>query len=185
MAKTVNEVLAEITPAEKDGKKSLGRFSKKNFNALMRAMANDPEFTVKVANVKKGELESLEDVMVSKNFRKCIQKILEEAGVDKSESVKVMGDEFEFPSLDGMYEFFAAALYTYMEAGNQFDLMPTEDFKGSLYLKDVEASVTEKEAKLPQTGESLGIFRTEKKAHKVLAAKSSCPSWLKNRKKVD
>ena len=40
------------------------------------------------------------------------------------------------------------------------------------------------EAFSPKDRSSLGIYKTTKKAHKELAVKSSCPSFLKNRIKV-
>lgn len=186
MSKTVAEVLQEISPAEKeDGTRVRGRFSKKNFNTLMKAMLNDPDFTVKVANVKKGEITDVEEIMVSKNFRKWVQKLMEEAGFDKSESIKVLDKDFVFPNVDGLYEFFAAALYEYISAGNQFDLMTTEDFKGSIYMKDVKETVVTKDAKDVRTGNYLGKFETTKKKHRELGVNSGCPDWLKSRRKVD
>lgn len=185
MSKTVAEVLQEISPAVKeDGTRPKGRFSKKNFNTLMKAMLNDPEFTVKVADIKKGEVANVEEIMVTKNFRKWVQRTLEEAGFDRSESVRVLDKEFSFPNVDGLYEFFAAALYEYINAGNQFDLLTTDDFRGSVYLKEVPETVTTKSAKNVQTGEDLGVFETTKKKHRELAVKSGCPDWLKSRKKV-
>ena len=47
---TVEEALATMQAKKNSkGKKVLNRFSKKNFNTLMVAMANDVDFTEKVA----------------------------------------------------------------------------------------------------------------------------------------
>ena len=63
----VDEVLAEISAKEKeDGKFQYNRFSKKNFNKLLKAVLNDTKFKTTVAHVKKGELESVEEIEVSK-----------------------------------------------------------------------------------------------------------------------
>jgi hypothetical protein len=46
---TVEEALASMESKEgKNGNIVINRFNKKNFNTLMTAMANDPEFTTKV-----------------------------------------------------------------------------------------------------------------------------------------
>lgn len=182
---TVTEALETMrAKADAKGKKTINRFNKKNFNLLMTAMANDLEFKTKVAKVKKGELDSLEEIMVTKDFRKWCKKLVEKMGVDKTESEKVLTSEFTIPDMEGMYEFFVTALYEYLNAGNQFELLPKEDFKGLIYLKDVDEKTTVSPAYSPQDRTYLGTFETTKKKHKEVAAKSSCPSFLSSRKKV-
>ena len=184
---TVEEALASMKAKEgKNGKPVINRFNKKNFNMLMTAMANDPDFTTKVVKVKGGEIDSFEDVMVTKGFREFCKKIVEKAGVDKKESNIVLTSDFEFSQsdLNGLYEFFASAVYQYMSAGNQFDFLPTEDFKGSVSLKRVDEVTKTAEAFSPKDRSSLGVYKTTKKAHNELAVKSSCPSFLKSRVKV-
>ena len=184
---SVEEALASMTAKEgKNGNPVINRFNKKNFTSLMTAMANDPEFTAKVVKVKNNEIDSVEEVMVSKGFREFCRKIVEKAGVDKKESAIVLTPAFEFSNsdLNGLYEFFAEAVYEYMAAGNQFDFLPTEDFKGSISLKNVAEVTKTAEAFSPKDRSSLGTYKTTKKAHKELAVKSSCPSFLKSRIKV-
>lgn len=183
---TVQEALNSMSAKEgKNGKVTLNRFNKKNFGILMTALANDVDFTSKVAKVKAGELDTVEDVLVTKGFRKWCKNLVEKAGVDKAESERVMSADFQIDNMDGLYEFFASALYQYIEAGNQFDFLPTEDFKGSLYLKSVDEKTTVADVKSPQDGSYIGTFETTKKKHKELAVKSGCPAFLKNRKKVE
>ena len=185
--KTVEEAIASMQAKEgKNGKPVINRFNKKNFTSLMTAMANDPDFTAKVVKVKNDEISSIEDVMVSQGFREFCKKVVEKAGVDKKESAVVLTSSFEFSEADlsGLYEFFADAVYEYMAAGNQFDFLPTEDFKGSISLKNVDEVTKTSEAFSPKDRSSLGVYQTTKKAHKELAVKSSCPSFLKNRIKV-
>ena len=189
MAKTmtVEEALSSMKAKEgKDGKPVVNRFNKKNFTTLMTAMANDPDFTAKVVKVKNNEIDSVENVMVSQGFREFCKKVVEKAGVDKKESAVVLSPSFEFSNsdLNGLYEFFADAVYEYMAVGNQFDFLPTEDFKGSISLKNVAEVSKTAEAFSPKDRSSLGVYTTVKKAHKELAVKSSCPSFLKNRIKV-
>lgn len=182
---SVEDVLKEMSATKKDnGKFNYNRFNKKNFEKLMKAMLNDPDFTTEVAHAKKGELDSVDEIKVTENFRKFCKKIIEKCGVDKSESGRILTQDFVFDSVEGLYEFFATAMYLYIEQGNRFDLLPKKDFKGSIALKDVAKSTKTTSAHSPQTREYLGDFETVKDAHKVLVVKSSCPSYLKSRRKV-
>ena len=187
MAKVVSvkEVLETMAAAKKEnGQFEYNRFNKKNFESLMKAMLNDPKFETEVAKIKKGELDTVEKIEVSQGFRKFCKRIIEKSGVDKKESERILTDEFVFENVDGLYEFFATALYLYIENGNRFDLIPKKDFKGSIALKNVKETSKTAEAFSPQTRESLGKFKTTKKAHKELVVKSSCPSYLKKREKA-
>lgn len=183
---TVDQVLAEISANRKEnGELQLNRFNKKDFNKLMKAMLNDPEFTTEVAVVKKNNLDSIEKIEVSKSFRAFIKKLVEKMGIDKTESEKVLSPDFTIDNVDGLYEFFATAMYTYIESGNKFDLLPKKDFKGSIAIKEVKKQSKTAAAYSPQTREFLGDYETTKEAHKELIVKSSCPSYLKSRKKVN
>jgi len=181
MSMTVNEALQTMT--NENGK---NRFNKKNFTALMTALANDQEFVTRVAKVRNSEIDVIEKVAVSKGFREFCKKILEKGGVDKNESVIALSDSFEFTNADlsGLYEFIETAIYEYMNSGNTFEFLPREDFKGSISIKDVPEKTTVAEAFSPKDRTSLGTYETTKKKHKELVAKSTCPAWLKDRKKV-
>lgn len=162
-----------------------GRFNKKSFIRLMKAMANDTTFTQKVVKVKNSEVSEVNEIMVSNEFRKFIQKILEAAGVDKNESIRCLSEDFAINSVDGLYEFFATCLYKYIEAGNSFDLLPVNGFKGSIGLKHVGETEKTADAFSPKDRSYIGTFTTTKGAHNVLTVKSGCPSYLKSRKKVE
>lgn len=186
---TVDEVLAEIsakTKIGKDGKEKTiyNRFNKRNYQALLKAMLNDPDLKTVTVKLKEGEVDTTEEIMVTKEFREFIRKILVKAGVDVNDSNAVLSRDFTIDNVDGLYEFFATSMYLYMNSGNRFDLIPTEDFKGSLFIENVPESTKVAEAKNPKTRESLGTFETTKKAHKRLGVKSSCPSWLTSRRVV-
>ena len=180
MTETVGLVLDEI----KQKGNTPNRFSKKAFNKLMKAMLNDPSFTEAIAVSSGDELVKVEQIAVSDGFRKFLKKVLEKAGMDKKDSEVVLGKDFYIDNVDGLYEFFAAAMYEYMNAGNKFDLLPKEDFKGSLYLQTVEASTKVSEVKNPQTKESLGTYEFSYQQHKTLKASSPCPKYLKTKKKL-
>ena len=166
------------------GNKAVNRFSKRNFNMLMLAMLNDLDFQSKVTKRTNGTDVSYETVMVTKGFRKWCKHLLERAGFDKTEASMVLTDKFVIDSVEGLYDFFCTAIYTYMEAGNQFNMPPKEGFQGGIYLKDIPAKKKSFKARNPKDGSSLGMFETEEKPHKVLKAKSVCPSYLKTRKKI-
>ena len=151
----------------------------------MKAMANDTTFTQKVVKVKNGSVSEVVDVMVSNEFRKFIQRILESAGVDKKESMRCLSEDFAITNVDGLYEFFATCLFKYMEAGYSFDLLPVEGFKGSISIKNVPEQVKISDAFSPKDRSYIGTFKTTKGAHKQLVVKSSCPSYLKTREKVE
>lgn len=162
-----------------------GRFNKKSFNRLMKAMVNDTTFTHKVVKVKNGEVTEVVDVMVSNEFRKFVQKILEAAGIDKKESLRCLSEDFAITNVDGLYEFFATCLYKYMEAGNGFDFLPVDGFKGSIGLKHVAETTKTADAFSPKDRSYIGTFTTIKGAHNELTVKSGCPSYLKTRTKVE
>lgn len=182
---SVQEVLAEIEAKRNEkGKIVLNRFNKQKFEKLLKAMFNDSKFATKVAKVSKGQLESVEEIEVSQGFRKFCKKVCEKAGIDKAESEKLLSADFTIDNAEGIYEFFATAMYLYMEKGNKFDLLAKEDFKGSVYIRDVAGKEGEwKDTFHPRTREPLGKSKVSTKNHKVLGIKSSCPSFLKDRAK--
>ena len=183
---TVAEVLKDISaPRKDDNTFQYKKFNKKSFNKLMTAIANDVEFTTEVVSSSKGEIKSKEELKVTEGFRKWVQKVIETAGIDPKESAFVLSNDFQFKDCDGLYEFFATVVWEFLNSGNKFSFIDKEDFNGSLYIKEVpETTVVKKDAKNPITGEILGDFETNTKAHKTLAVKSTCPKWLKSRIKI-
>ena len=185
MAKKTNMSVAEvidmlnIKPTD-TGKQLAGKFSKESFNLLLTAMFNDPNFTTKKAIMKSGELAEVAEIAVTKDFRKFCKRLLEKFGVDSAESERVMGSDFTIDNADGLYEFFATAIYEYCKTGHKFDLIPKEDFRGSLMIKHKPKVSKTVEVFQPKTRESLGIFTIEKDEYDALAVKSPCP---KNKKK--
>lgn len=182
--RSVEDVKKDITVTPNvNGKTVLAKYSKDKFNALMRAIINDPNYTTEKAVVKNGELVSIEKIAVSQGFRKFIKHALEQYGVDSAESEKVLSGDFTVDNADGLYDFFATALYEYIESGNKFDLIPKEDFKGSICLKDRPETTKVVDTYQPKTREHLGTYEVTKKKHKVLSVKSSCPKYLRKRMK--
>lgn len=182
---SVKDVLKEMSASHKEnGKFNYNRFNKKNFEKLMKAMLNDPKFETEVARAKKGQLDTVDKIQVTQGFRKFCKRVIEKSGIDKKESERILTDEFLFDNVDGLYEFFATAIYLYIENGNRFDLIPKKDFKGSIAIKEIKKTTKTAAAHSPQTREYLGDYEITKDDHKVLIVKSSCPSYLKHRRKV-
>ena len=189
---TVEEVLKEIQAKKKMDKKGVekwvyNRFNKKNYNSLLKAMLNDPSLKMVTTKLKEQGATSEEEIMVTKEFREFLKKILIKAGVDANDANAVMSEEFVIDNVDGLYEFFATSMWLYMNAGNKFDMIPTNDFKGSLYIETVpetKKTYDARDPKKPKGENYIGTFETTKKSHKKLNAKSSCPSWLVSRKQV-
>ena len=183
---TVEEALKSMAgKTNKKGDITPNRFSRKYFNQLMEAMLNDIDFKHKVAKVSGDTLVGYDEIMVTRDFRRFCKKLVEKCGVDKIESEKIMTPEFTIDDVDGLYEFFAVALYKYMEAGNRFDLIPTVDFEGSITIKEVPESIRVADAFSPQDRKYLGTYETKKGKHKEIVAKAKTPKYLRSRKKVD
>lgn len=179
MAKNFYEVLDEIK--ERAQASSVKSFSKSDFEKLVRAFVNTPDYECEVVKTKEGEMVK-STVNPVANFRSMIRTILKDFGVDKDEAEKVMTD-YEIRTCD-MYEFISELIYKYMEAGKKFDFITKEDFSGSMSLKFVEEEekeFTEIRRKDADPNVPLKKFTQRKKAHKVLEKKSKCPSWLKER----
>jgi len=162
----------------------MARFNKEEFNKNIKDILNNPDYSIGVVKISKAKEEgyTVSEVAVSKNFRKFCKKLLEQFGVDKFESEKVMTSDFQFTNVDGLYEFICTCIYKYIDEGNKFDFVPRMGFKGSLELVNVEAK--EKTSKLKDADGNINIYQTFMKPHKKLKASSSCPSYLKEKKKL-
>lgn len=183
MSKYNSEVEEYLNSIGTDNKTN--RFSKKKFNDLLTALSNDLSCSVEQVKIKDGQIATIEEIMVTKEFRKWCRKLLEKAGIDKIESKRILTEDIKFDSMDGLYEFFSAAMYIYMEKGNRFDFISNTEFKGSLELKDKEESITTSDTFKPgPVKEFIGVYETTKPKHKSLSAKSSCPSYLKKKRLV-
>lgn len=182
--KSVEEALDDMRGRiGKNGEILPNRFNKKKFNYLMVAMMNDPNFKEKVAVIHKDDHE-IEEIMVTKEFRKWCKYLVEKAGMDSIESERIMSDDFKIDKIDGLYEFFVAAIYEFMKMGNRFDLLPQEDFKASLELVKVPEQKKKRKAKNPITGEDLGEYETHTMEHTELRVKSKAPKWLSKKRRI-
>ena len=186
MKQSLEEVIDEIKAERKDnGKLKYKQFTRKNFEKVCRAIANDPDFKTQAATyvASQGEL-SVDDIAVSAPFRAWLKKILESFGIDKTESELVMGDDFEVPAMDWAYNFFATVLWEFISSGNKFQMIPKEDFAGKLFIKELDEKVSVTKTKNIQTGEYLGDIETTSKKRRALGVDASCPEYLKVRRKL-
>lgn len=174
----VKDVLMEIRSKSEE---SPNRFSKKSFKKLLKAMANDDDFGELIAQVKGGEYVGDEIIYPSKELRKWCRKMVEKAGVDKSESGKVLEKDFVIDDVDGLYEYFASVLYEFMAAGNKFSTIPKRDLKGDIYIKSVEEKTKTIKCRNPKTGEEMDPFQQRVEKHRALGVSSPAPDYLKHR----
>lgn len=177
MAKSISEVFQEIKDSvavSKSGK-PLRYYSRSDFDKLAKAYFNTPDYEIEAVSMKDGKPEK-KKLKPVKEFRTFIRKVLIDFGVDKQEADRVI-DNYEFRSVEGVYEL-CSELVSMFASAKKFDFIKKDDFTGSIYIKDVEPTVTthrDLQTKKP--------FKVSKKAHKVLVKKSSTPSWLKKRVK--
>lgn len=149
----------------------------------MRAMLNDPDFVETSVKYYHQNLQPV-DLSVSKDFRKFIKRVLEKLGVDSSEAKRILEPEFKFDNVNGLYEFFASAVYEYMEVGNKFDLIPKEDFRATIYMDTEKKKKKKYKARDPISGTYLGEVEVETEEHKRLKVSSPAPKWMTKRKKI-
>ncbi|WP_304576658.1 hypothetical protein [Romboutsia ilealis] len=173
MAKTFNEVFEEIRTEIETGKKKRG-FSRTDFNKLATAFLNNTEYTSVKAKTKNGALVE-EEIMPVKAFRKMLEVILKDFGVDKQEAARVL-DNYEIKKADCMYELCSELIYEYMNAGKKFDFIAKPDWNTTLWI-DEEAPSTKKH-KIPKTDKYVEV---KKEKHRVTKRKSKCPNWLKSK----
>lgn len=177
--KTFDEVFNEIksnVSVSKSGKVKK-TFSITDYNKLLKAFMNSPEYSMEVAGTKNGEMVT-KTVYPVKDFRKFIEKVLADFGVDAQERKKIES-EYEFGNPEAFYYFMSEFLMAYMSAGKKFDFPTKEDFSGSISLKTIDEAVgTYKPIGKNSDGKP---FKIKTKAHMVLEKKSKAPKWLKEK----
>ena len=161
----------------------VNRFNKKKFNEFMRDLANNLDYSYETTKFINGEIKS-KKIESTKEFRRWCKRLLMSAGMDKKDADRVTKGDFVINDMNGLYDFFTSAMYEYMNDGNKFDLIPTKDFKGSIYLKDIPKTKKKSKQYSPKDRSYIGEFEIEKDHHKQLKSSSTCPKYLIKRKKV-
>ncbi len=164
-----------VTP---EGKKKAVTFNKAKFEELTTSLFNTPDYEVQEA-VKDETAEKGFKIVTTqpvKEFRKSLEQLLIDAGVDKVEAAHV-AQTAQLKNLNGVYEIISEAIYQYIKAGKKFSFITKEDYTGELVMDTVDEFVDERNnpAKPGETVKN----RYEK--HTKLKAKSTVPSWLKHR----
>ena len=102
--KTFDEVFNEIKGNVSVGKngKVKKTFSRTDFDTLLKAMINDPEYTATYCGTKGGEMVTKEVKPVTM-FRESLKRVLTNFGVDSQDAEKIVKD-YKFTNVDGWYE---------------------------------------------------------------------------------
>lgn len=162
--KLFKETFETITEQVKEKGKG---FSKKDFNILMEAYINDPEFIVEDAKVM-GDDYLVTRKKPVKEFRKMLGSMLKELGVDSSE-VNNFIDNYEFKKVDPLYDFINNFIYYYIKTGRKYKLFEKEDITASIKLKQ--------RGKVTKTNKKGQIV--EQDDYYALGQESPCPKWKK------
>lgn len=180
--KTFDEVFNEIksnVSVSKSGKPKK-TFSMTDFNKLLKAFMNTPDYSMEVAGTKDGEMVT-KTIYPVKEFRKFVERVLADFGVDAQERKK-MESEYDFSNPEAFYHFMSEFLMVYMSAGKKFDFPTKKNFSGSISLKDVEESIgTYKPIAKKGDNSPKESFQIKTGAHMILEKKSKAPKWLKKK----
>ena len=171
----VNEMKSNVS-LTKTGK-AKKTFSRADYDRMVQALLNDPEYCVQTVGIKNGDIVTTDTYPV-KEFRNMIKKVLIDFGVDKPEAETIL-DSYKFGNSSGMYGLNAASIVEYCKAGKKFDFPTQMDFKASLTIEDV--GETTKEYSAIGNVNSDEKFKVTTKEHKTLKSSSKAPKWLKKK----
>lgn len=170
--KTYMELVNEIKEEMKNGGKRT--FSKELFSELSKAYLNDIGNKTTVAKTKNGEIYT-EELAVVDDFRKFMEKVLIDFGVDKQEASKMRTD-YQFTNVDALYPICSELIMNYLDTGKKFTFLPKEDCVASLLLDEYDDEVHyNKNPKDPEAEPKQVMY----KKHRKLKSESTCPSWLR------
>lgn len=180
MSKTVKETKLEIAAAVKKsakGKKIVS-FSRTDFNTLANSYLNDVNYEMETVTKDGDKIVPVKSTPVKEFREKIIMPVLIEGGVPKEDAAKLATEyQFKKSQTDVMYDVSADLVHQFLDCGKKFSFPNREDFTGSIQYNEIEAAEGNKEYTNPKTKEKF-TRKEKRKAHKVLAKKSSCPSWL-------
>lgn len=182
--KTFKEAKEALGKNIKKGKKGnkIKSFSRTDFNDMLNAMLNDPSYEMEFVKIVDGKLTSVTQPVIREFREKFITPILVEAGVPKDDAAKLAAEyHFRSNQTSMMYEFIADAIYQYMDADKKFNFPSRKDFTGSIYLKDNEEAMVERDIRdIKDHKTIIGHKKEKRSAHKTIVKKSTCPSWLRH-----
>ena len=166
---------AERKNAIKEAAKASNRktFNEAEFNDLVAALMNEPDYVVTVATTQKGEYSEKETQPVAALRKAIIGGILKEAGHDSAEQQKYI-EEYKFGKLP-IYPVISEAIETYMDCGKSFTLQPKGDMRASISIETQDEEV--KEVKAPRTND---VTMKRYGKYRKVKVKSTCPPHLKS-----
>ena len=184
MSKTFKEVKEELIANVKRGKNGnvIHSFSKTDFNELINAMINDPEYQMETVKTVDGQITDFSTPVVREVREKMLIPVLIKAGVDKADAASI-AETFRYSNNQTgcLYDFIADALYQYMDAGKKFNFPNRRDFIGSIHLKDVDEEIVERDIRDIKDPKTITGHKKEKRGkHKTIVKKSSCPAWKRH-----
>lgn len=171
--KTYMELVNEVKEEMANGGKRT--FNKELFSELSRAYLNDYSATTQVAKTKNGEMFT-EEITPVDDFRKFIERVLIDFGVDKQEATKIR-DNYEFTNADALYPICSELITNYLDTGKRFMFLPKEDCVASLLMDEYkEETKYNKNPRDPEAEPKATVY----KKHRKIKCESTCPTWLRN-----
>ena len=170
--KSYQDLVNEIKEEMKNGGRRT--FSKETFLELSKAYLNDVGNITHMIKTKNDGIEEIE-VNVVDDYRKMIEKILVDFGVDKQEASKIRTNDYQFTNVDALYPLCSELIYNYIDTGKKFTMLPKRDCTASFTLNEFEEEI--KMNKAP--GSDAEPKPTKYGRHKKIKVESNCPGWLK------
>jgi hypothetical protein len=179
--KEAKAALAKSIKKSKKGDK-IRSFSRSDFNELLNAMLNDPKYEMETVQVVDGKLTNVKTPVVEDFRTKFIQPILTEFGVPKEDAGKIASDyRFKNSQTSVLYNFIADAVYQYIDADKKFNFPNRKDFCGSIYLKENDEAVVERDIRDIKDHKTITGHKKERRMkHKTIVKKSTCPTWQRH-----
>ncbi len=163
-----------------EGKKKAVTFNKQAFDTLVTSLLNDVDYEVETAVADDTQEAGfrIEKSQPVKEFRKSIEQLLIDAGVDKVEAAH-QAQTAEIKTINGMHEIVSESIYHYLKAGKKFTFLTKPDFAGEIVTNEVEEGIQSHSNPQDRTAK----IEQSVKQHTKLKSKPSVPDWLKTRLK--
>ena len=131
---------------------------------------------METVQVVDGKLTNVKTPVVEDFRTKFIQPILTEFGVPKEDAGKIASDyRFKNSQTSVLYNFIADAVYQYIDADKKFNFPNRKDFCGSIYLKENDEAVVERDIRDIKDHKTITGHKKERRMkHKTIVKKSTC-----------
>lgn len=167
---------------EKSGGK---RYSKSDYESMALAILNSPEYEETI--VIKGEDGNPVELKnpISANYRKSLEGVLSQFGIDKSEMGKLNEIEFDKKHAAAVAELSTSLVKDYIGTGRKLILpmRSAEESQMEIYEDEVEETVRENRKPVQNEDGSYSNVptgtKTKTKKHKAVKVSNKVPAWLK------